>query len=90
MATEVMPHKDLILKLCSPNGLLAFIVKTSPPVITIHEKEKLLDEMDALVRNRRMASDMASVHKLLEAAHFISRYHIVANLALATNRRTDQ
>lgn len=84
-----MPHKHLIFKFCRPTALLVHMAKLNQPLITLHEREKLLDEIDALVASRRGAKDKESVHKLLETAHWISKWPTVANMnAILTRKET--
>lgn len=82
-----MPHKHLIFKFCRSTALLVHLAKLEPPMITLHEREKLLDEMDTLVASRRGANDKDSVHKLLETAHWISKWPTVANLDMILTRK---
>lgn len=69
-----MPHAHLIFKLCRTNALLYKMAQLNPPTVSMLDRERMLDEMEAVVSNRRQARDMQSVHKLLETAHWISRW----------------
>lgn len=66
---------------------MVHLARSNPSIISIHQRERLLDELDVVISARRRLHDKEGVKALLDAAFWVSKWPVVGNMDQVLNRK---